>query len=513
MPTTYSPEDLAILRRHVSDVEGDVYAIFNLPEEVVAVIFAYVSRSPDSFRDNLLKLIKGRDVDIQDLMQVYASGDGDRLTAAQEKARDFHDKWVVGYGHSSVAEHAVAHVGVERISRLASAELELANPFLSFTEYSQRYQRPRRGAYFTPGALEKPERAELLAAYREFQEAAYDTYEQLQEGLLDHLLRTSPRLEEESETRRRSRLEKLSFEDARYALPLAVHTNLGLTGNGRALRDAIVRLFSDPYPETTALAGNMKREVRKVLPTLLKYAEANAYQTETREILALSAAAAATQQGAELYAAPGEVRLLDWTGRAGADAAFTRLLADLLYPYGTATPEELAEMLARRSQADREALFAEAVRRLGPHDLPHDAFAQITYRVEFIISEANWHQLLRHSRRIRFLPQPASDRYGFTIPPNVEAAGLAEPLREIVSRSQEFYRQLLPVLGLEAQYVVTNAQRRRVVAHFDLWELLHLVRLRGKADAQWDIRATVWRLWEQVLEVHPFLAPLTERLR
>lgn len=34
------------LSRYVSDTEGDVYAITGLPEEILAVVFAYVSRSP-----------------------------------------------------------------------------------------------------------------------------------------------------------------------------------------------------------------------------------------------------------------------------------------------------------------------------------------------------------------------------------------------------------------------------------------------------------------------------------
>ncbi len=60
-------------------------------------------------------------------------------------------------------EHAIAHIGIEKISRLASAELELANTFNSFTEYSQRYQRPQRGQIYTPVELEgNPEASKLF---------------------------------------------------------------------------------------------------------------------------------------------------------------------------------------------------------------------------------------------------------------------------------------------------------------------------------------------------------------
>ncbi|MGB0090562.1 MAG: FAD-dependent thymidylate synthase, partial [Planifilum fulgidum] len=131
------------LTRYVSNLDRNVYTIYNLPEEVIAVIFAYVSRSPLSFRDNLKKLLEDDELAVGDAAGGIAS-------FYSEKAARFHEKWVVGYGHSSVAEHAVAHIGIERISRLASAELELANSFNSFTEYSQRYQRPRRGDWYLP---------------------------------------------------------------------------------------------------------------------------------------------------------------------------------------------------------------------------------------------------------------------------------------------------------------------------------------------------------------------------
>ena len=38
--------------------------------------------------------------------------------------RKFHEKWVVGYGHASVAEHAVLHIAFENVSRLAIESIE-----------------------------------------------------------------------------------------------------------------------------------------------------------------------------------------------------------------------------------------------------------------------------------------------------------------------------------------------------------------------------------------------------
>ena len=50
----FTEDEKAVLKKHVTNINDDIYCIKNLPEEVVAVLFAYVSRSPNSFKRNLL---------------------------------------------------------------------------------------------------------------------------------------------------------------------------------------------------------------------------------------------------------------------------------------------------------------------------------------------------------------------------------------------------------------------------------------------------------------------------
>src|SRR5512137_3163106 len=93
-----------------------------LSPETIALAFAKTSRSPESFRD-------------------IAAGLSD------EKSAQFHERWVVGYGHASVAEHAVLHVAFENVSRLAVECLE-SNRLASYTEKSTRYQIWKPGNYY-----------------------------------------------------------------------------------------------------------------------------------------------------------------------------------------------------------------------------------------------------------------------------------------------------------------------------------------------------------------------------
>ena len=123
-------------------------------------------------------------------------------------------------------------------------------------------------------------------------------YEALLDGLLRHLLAVEPHEPGESDTARERRLEKLAFEDARYALSLATHTNLGMTGNARAIRDALVVLLSSPWQECVNLAEAIKGQVRRLVPTLLRYADPNPYRQK--------AAAAARELAAEWARRAGE---------------------------------------------------------------------------------------------------------------------------------------------------------------------------------------------------------------
>ena len=99
----------------------------DLTEEEMAVVFAMTSRRPEPF-DEIAR-------------QVNA-----------QKAADFHERWVLGYGHSSVAEHAVLHIAVEDISRLACDTIE-DNRLASYTEKSSRYQVLPRYGYHVPAEL------------------------------------------------------------------------------------------------------------------------------------------------------------------------------------------------------------------------------------------------------------------------------------------------------------------------------------------------------------------------
>lgn len=490
MPTT-----AVDIRNYVSNMDKNVYTIFNLPEEVIAVIFAYVSRSSASFRENLAKLIADDELGV-------SSHETKMATTFSEKASKFHEKWVVGYGHSSVAEHAVAHIGIEKISRLASAELELANSFNSFTEYSQRYQRPKRGDFFVPIQLEENE--DMKQAYLSLNDQAYTVYEQLREGLYSYLHSSTKRLDGESDRAFHLRIEKIAFEDARYVLTLATHTNLGMTGNGRALRDTLVALLSNPHPECIQLAKSMRTEIEQVIPTLLRHLKPSEYILKTREATKFpfvnsDAFTHHTGPHATLVSSP------DYK------AALQTLATSLTITQSNASREEAQKSVAQLSLHELEQVAEKALTHLRFFDNPLGELQHITYTISLCISEANWHQLLRHNRRAHFSYGLPTIQRGYTTPPNVLAAGLKELYSSFIQNAEKVHATITAFNPLVAQYAVTNAHHREILMTASLWELHHLINLRTSPEAQWDIRETFEQLHKELTEKHPILLKYAKR--
>ena len=497
---------------YVSNVKGNVYAISGLPEEFIATLFAWVSRSSKSFKEHLKVALK--DQDVQTTVDSFKTLD--------DKAKKFHEKWTVGYGHSSVAEHAVAHVGIEKVSRLASAELELANQFLSITEYSQRYQKPERGSWHNPIKINDSDYTgdpEFSAHQKveEFYHRAFTSFENLIEGVYTHLKKEFVFSDEYKEIKddqkkvdqQLNALMKLAFEDARYVLPLAMHTQLGMTANGRAWRDTLAKMDTSDHLESVSLADDLRLEITKVLPVLLKYASSSQYQRNSKNRVKHMLKSSNGSHGRPVGAIPSvslktvqnETNLID------------EIIALLLVKKEDYTFES-ALSWAKFSLFSHEKvkMINELLFEMKHFDTPPEEFKHVNYKASFTVSEANWHQLLRHNRKTDFTFSKPSPYMGITIPPRIVQAGLQEIVKDIARQSEELYNELVEQgFETEAEYVVLNAHKRHIYASFDLWEAYHLINLRTSEEAQWDIRETFEELYKQLVTVHPLLMSQAKR--
>ena len=221
----------------------------DLTEEQLAVTFAMTSRRPEPF-DEIATMV------------------------SQEKAADFHERWVLGYGHASVAEHAVIHMALENISRLACDAIE-DNRLGSYTEKSSRYQILPQGYYYFPEELTKTPK--IAAMYVEACESLFSIYEDLTNRTLEYLSGTRHRNENERESAYDVRLRREAIDTCRFILPSATLTNVGVTMNARVMEHSISKLLSSELLEEQYLGEQIKQEGKNITPTLIKYADKNEY--------------------------------------------------------------------------------------------------------------------------------------------------------------------------------------------------------------------------------------------
>lgn len=474
------------LARYVTNLDREVFALRDLPEEVIAVLFAYYSRSRDDLRTNLRRLLDDHELDVLGA----PSASGPALGTAQEKARAFHEKWVVGYGHSSVAEHAVVHLAVERCSILAAKALEEAR-LAAFTEKSTRYVRFDEGTLVTDIGLPPPH----AESYEAHARRLLTVYEQLADRVERALTARYPVPEGANPKVHAATLRAHGCDLLRGLLPAGVPTNVGVTINARVLEQHIGKMLGSPLSEVRRVAGSMRDEASAMVPTLLKYTSPSAHRVGVHERVMRAHGA--------LHALPEReedalVRRLDHSPdplRTLATAVQCELFgASWRQAWHAAHDPEHALSLVRAYLGDR-----------GPHDAPLRALEQVQFRFEVCCDYGAWRDLQRH-RMVSASTPRLGTREGYVLSEELDAMGFGPAVREALESIVEPHRAIAASHPWEAQYLVPLAYRVRYVFQANLRELFHLVELRSARQGHEAYRKVAQALGRSVTEVCPWLA-------
>ncbi len=447
-----------------------------LTEEQIAVVFAMTSRRAEPF-DEIAEQV------------------------SRERAADFHERWVLGYGHASVAEHAVVHLAVENVSRLACDALE-DNRLASYTEKSSRYQVLPPGSFHLPRELEPF--PQLLEQYHGTCRQLFDAYAQLLDGCIAHLAKRHPRRDGEGESAYHLRLSRFATDQCREALPAATLTNVGVTANARTLEHAVTKLLSSELAEERDLGLEIREQARTITPTLIKYADENAYLSGVSAQQKQLASEAGTKDWETIPGdtVPGPVvpaRLVGWD-----TDAVEKLAGALLYRYSGASYGDVLQTVRAMPESRRHDIIHRCVDGTGPHDLPGREFETVQYTFEFILDYGAFREFRRH-RMLTCLPQPATVALGYRLPPLVHEAGMASVFESALGRAEETFRRVQEVSPTAAQYLVTHAHYRRALAHVNLRECYHLFKLRTSALAHDAIREPVSQAMKLAVDTHPEL--------
>jgi flavin-dependent thymidylate synthase len=405
----------------------------------------------------------------------------DELRAAAraevERARRSNRSIIFKMGHHSVAEHAVFNFDLIGVSRLAIEEIERFR-LVSFTEKSQRYVTLGED-FVVPEEVRRAGLEKLFVATVRAQNALYH---RLYARLRPHVF--AKHAAAAAEPGNQAVLEGWAKEDARYAVSLATEGQLGMTINARNLELLIRRFAAKGLEEIRALNLRLHDLAKAVAPSIILFTDPSPFDAETYPDLASAAGEwAAPARRGRRRAAPKAVRLVG--APADGDA---RVIAAILHTVTRGSYEDCLARAASAPPAARRDLVRRAFARMEFYDFPLREFEHADLVYDLVVSASCFAQLKRH-RMATLTWQRYDPGLGVTVPPSVREIGAEKEFRGLMERTEAAHAALAKAVGPAADYVLTNAHRRRVLVKLNVRELYHVSRLREDGSAQWDIRS------------------------
>lgn len=441
-----------------------------LSPETIAVAFAKTSRAPESFREIAAEL-------------------------SDEQSAKFHEKWVVGYGHASVAEHAVLHMAFENVSRIAIETIE-SSRLASYTEKSTRYQKWGQDDFTVPPELDgHPLRDEFIENVR----LLFSTYAESLDPVKNLIVGKSPRRENEKDEGYDRRIRSQYVDACRFILPAAANANVGMTVNARVLEIVIRKMLSHPLAEVKQIGEKTKEVAKAEVPTLVKYADAVPYFVETTNELNLESGSSLPKSQAHAPALQSWCTLIDYD-----KDGEKKIFAATLYRFGEIAFADAITYIESLKKQEIEALADTLLKRLDKFDIPLRELEYCTYTFDLVMDQGAYAEFKRH-RMMTQTPQRLSTRLGYTIPRLVTEAGFGSKYEAAMESAMKMYEKLYDFNPDVAQYIVPNGFNRRVLAQFNLREAFAFCQLRTAANAHFSIRRVAQKMYEEMTRAHPLL--------
>ncbi len=525
MSEVISPEPTTVhLVSAPTEPSVEVFAVYGVEPEIQAYAMAKYSRSSLSMKESLKE-----------------------ITA--QKAEKFLNTFYFQYGHRSIADLAHIALAIERLSILAAIVVADEQRW-DGQERSTRYQDFRKSGYYTPtfqndALIAAGSAADVSPAtiYRETIESLFTAYEKVSQRTFEYLASITPRPAEMKPEAYERTLRARAFDISRYLLPLATNTSLGEIVNARTLESQVAHLLSQPHKEVRDLGALLKqaatspaynaneeslralvaeiravspeiadhaerdllREVR-VAPTLVKYADPNLYESETRR--ELQQAAAELMRGAPVEPAP-LVDLLD------DDPLEIELATTLLYGHCHYSYRQLRKTIEAAGEVRRREIIDLGLRHRGRHDeLLRPFAAGQHFRFDILMDIGGFRDMHRHRRCVQIM-QDFTTAHGFDTPPEVEAAGVRGDYELAMKRAEAAVLKLAATAGgkekeeeaqQNAQYAIPLAFRKRTLFKMDFAEAVYISELRTTPAGHASYRNVAYAMYEAVKAKYPALA-------
>jgi thymidylate synthase ThyX len=487
----------------------DVFAVYGVEPEIQAYAMAKYSRSALSMKESLREI-------------------------SAQKAEKFLNTFYFQYGHRSIADLAHIVLAVEKLSLLAAIEL-VDEQRWDGQERSTRYQDFKKSGYYIPDFGTDAEARKL---YRETLDFLLAEYEALSAHMTNYLISITPKPADMKQEAYERTLKARSFDITRYLLPLATNTSLGEIVNARTLETQVAHLLSHPHKEVRVLGESLKRaatsaaydvnaeslrqlveEIRKlnpelgaraekellhevrVAPTLVKYADPNPYEVETRR--ELRQAARELMKSESLAPSKAIVDLLD------EEPLEVEIATTLLYEHCHFSYRQVRQAIQVSGERYRREIIDLGLRHRGKYDEMSRAFrAGQQFRFDILMDTGGFRDMHRHRRCIQVM-QGFTTEHGYEMLLDLEDAGVRGRFDAAMRRAQTAVERLAarktPEAEENSQYAIPLAYRKRALFKMDFAEAVYISELRTTPAGHVSYRNVAYAMYEAVARKYPAL--------
>ena len=495
-----------ILNKFVSNTHLNTFVIHNLPEVVKGALFSRYSRSNLGLRLLLLnEFIQNEDTSFTSIAGEKKAVSLEDQSAAIQKAQNFYNRILDGYGDDSIGELGGAHLAMENISMIAAKQIEDCRIGGSPLEKSTRYM------YFDQKVKDEylfyKEPILMTSAYRslylESCNFLFDTYSKLIPPMTAIIEQKFTKEHQISKIAYTAALRAKVLDCLRGLLPAATLTNIGLFGNGRFFEKITQQLTSHNLAELQDLGKEVYQELFKTIPSFIRRAEPSNryYQTfaqfsekmkselQTQSVLHESSIETSPEWGVKLISSDTD--------------AVEKVAASLLFENSQVGLEELQDYVKTLSPTEIKKVFAAAAvsRENRRHKSPR-ALERASFTFEMLCDFGIYRDLQRH-RMLTQERQLLTCHYGYYIPSEILGTEMEKEYRLAMEKAKKAYDTISKELPEEAQYAVPMAYNLRWYFHINLRALQWLCELRSSPAGHPNYRFVAQEMAKKVIDKYP----------
>jgi thymidylate synthase ThyX len=484
----FSNDEIKLLEKYVSNVNKNIFVLKNLPEVIKGALFSKYSRSSLGLRSLLLKeFILNQESSFSEITQSDASNENQSI--AIQKAQNFYDRILDGFGDDSIGELGGAHLAIENVSMIAAKAIEDFRIGGSPLEKSTRY------IYFdqkVDGEYKFYKEPNLMiSAYKDIYlntcNMLFDTYNKLIPKLMEKIQKSFTQEENVSKVAYTAALRAKVLDCLRGLLPSAALTNLGIFGNGRFFDNMIKKLNCHNLSELQDIALKSYEELSTIIPSFIRRSEISSkYQmafSSFLEKMETDLKFASNNSVSEISKKSKKVILVDYDKDAS-----KKVLKTLLFENSKASFEDIEKEIENLSFEQRDKILDLAAKhRTNRREKSPRALENAYFTFEIVGDFGMYRDLQRH-RILTQERQFLNCNLGYYIPKEILDTDMEKDYRNAMTNAKNAFDQISKELPEEAQYIVPMAYNLRWYFTINLRSLQWLCELRSQPQGHSNYR-------------------------